>query len=217
MLTPASLTLPSTTPCELWLNACVLHQRTTLLSSQASKPAELRRKGETLSLGRRTMELGHLLHSALTRPSSADARRLKSRLPLVSAEQQIISLPDNINNIRSAVLWADHRWNAEWLDNTTRLRTFIPDTGTHPPGMALPRTAWVHRLNRLRTGVGTFPSCLHKWGIAPSAACECGAEEQTFDHVVLECLIHRPPLGLHGLTVLNHETIEWLLNTCLEI
>jgi len=30
------------------------------------QPAELRRKGATLSLVRRTMELGHLLHSEIT-------------------------------------------------------------------------------------------------------------------------------------------------------
>jgi len=50
-----------------------------------------------------------------------------------------------------------------------------------------------------------------------SAACECGAEEQTIDHVVLQCLIHRPPHGLQGLTVLDDGTIEWLLNICPEI
>ena len=32
-----------------------------------------------------------------------------------------------------------------------------------------------------------------------------------------QCPIHRPPHGLHGLTVLDDETIEWLLNTCPEI
>ena len=53
--------------------------------------------------------------------------------------------------------------------------------------------------------------------MAFSAACECGAEEQTVDHVVLHCPIHRPLHGLHGLTVLDDETIEWLLNTCPEI
>jgi len=37
-----------------------------------------------------------------------------------------------------------------------------------------------------------FRSCLYKWGMASSAACECGAE-QTVDHVVLHCPIHRPP------------------------
>jgi len=81
--------------------------------------------------------------------------------------------------------------------------------------MTLPRRAWV-RLNRLRTGVGRFRSCLYKWGMASSAAFECGAE-QTVDHDVLNCPIHRHPHGLHGLTVLDDEAMEWLLNTCLDI
>ena len=155
--------------------------------------------------------LKHLLHSGLTRPSNADARHLKSKQPIVPAAQ-LISSSDDDNN-RSAGLWTDHRWNAEWLDNTMRLCTFITDMSTNPTGMALPRTAWV-RLNRLHTCVGRFRSCLYKWGMASSAACECGAEEQTVDHVVLQCPIHQPPHGAHGLMVLDDETIEWLLNTC---
>ena len=83
------------------------------------QPAELRRRRATLSLGRRAMEPGHLLYSALTRPLGAAARRLKSRHPFVPAAQQLISLSDN-NNIRAAQ-WADHQWNAEWADNPTRL------------------------------------------------------------------------------------------------
>jgi len=152
------------------------------------QPAELRHSGTTLSLTRRAMEPGHLLHSALPRPSGAPARRLKSRHPFVPAAQQLISFSDN-NNIRASQ-WADHQWNAEWADNPTRLRTSIPDSGTHTPGMTLPRKAWV-RPNHLRTGVGRFCSCLCKWGMASSAACECGTE-QTVSHVVLHCPIHRP-------------------------
>ena len=45
------------------------------------------------------------------------------------------------------------------------------------------RTTWV-RLNCLRTGAGRFHSCLYKWSMTSSAVCECGAEEQTIDHVV---------------------------------
>jgi len=71
------------------------------------QPAELRRSGATLSLGRRAMERGHLVHSALTHPSSPHARRLKSRQPFVPAAQQLISFSDN-NNIRAAQ-WADHQ------------------------------------------------------------------------------------------------------------
>jgi len=57
-----------------------------------------------------------------------------------------------------------------------------------------------------------FRSCFHKWGIAPFAACEDGAEEQTVDHAVLQCPSHQPPYGPHGLTVLGDETIELLLS-----
>jgi len=53
--------------------------------------------------------------------------------------------------------------------------------------------------------------------MAAFAACECDEEEQTVDHVVLQCPIHRPPHGLYGLTVLDDKTIEWLLNTSPEI
>ena len=71
------------------------------------KPAELRRKRATLSLERRAIEPGHMLHSALTCRSSGNARYLKSRHPSLSAAQQLISPSDN----RSAALWTDHRWN----------------------------------------------------------------------------------------------------------
>jgi len=53
--------------------------------------------------------------------------------------------------------------------------------------------------------------------MAASATCECGAEDQTVDHVVFQCPIHQPPSALHGLAVLDDETIDWLLNTCSEI
>ena len=53
--------------------------------------------------------------------------------------------------------------------------------------------------------------------MASYAACECDAEEQTADYVVLQCPIHRPPHGVHGLTVLDDETTEWLINICPEI
>jgi len=75
------------------------------------QPAELRRNAATLSLGCSAMEPGHLLHSALTRPSNAVARRLKSRHPFEPTAQQLISFTDN-NNIRAAHC-ADHQWNAE--------------------------------------------------------------------------------------------------------
>jgi len=53
-------------------------------------------------------------------------------------------------------------------------------------------------------------------GMTSSVTCECGAEEQTVDHVVFQCRIHRPH-RLYDMTVLVDEIIEWLLNTCPEI
>jgi len=39
--------------------------------------------------------------------------------------------------------------------------------------------------------------------MVPSAGCECGAEEQNVDDVVLNCPIHRPRYGTLGLMVLD--------------
>jgi len=94
------------------------------------QPAGLHCIGTTMPLAPRGMEPGNLLHLALTRLSSANAWRLKSRHQFVPAPQHLITLSDN-NNIRAAQ-WADHQWNAEYVDNPTRLRIFIPDTGTRP-------------------------------------------------------------------------------------
>ena len=82
--------------------------------------------------------------------------------------------------------------------------------------LVVPLAAWV-RLNRLCTGVGRFWSRLHKSGMAASAACESGAEDQTIHNVVFQCPIERPFHGLDGLTVLGDETIDFLLCTCPEI
>ena len=56
-------------------------------------------------------------------------------------------------------------------------------TSTRPVELSLLQTAWV-KLNRLRTGVGQFPLSMHKWGLALSPYCTCGAPEQTTDEVL---------------------------------
>ena len=49
------------------------------------------------------------------------------------------------------------------------------------------------------------PCTMHKWDLASSAKCECGASEQTADHITLTCPTHRAPRGIMGLTVLDDE------------
>ena len=112
--------------------------------------------------------------------------------------------------------WTNHKWKTEYCENASRLRAFVPRTGSRPVGMGLPRAAWV-KLNRLRTGVGRFHSSMHEWGLAPSPNCECGASEQTADHVLTACPIHRAPHRARGLTILDEETRCWLNNTTASI
>jgi len=128
VLTPASLTAVNDT-LRIVTGSLRLKPADNLPILAGIQPAELRRNGATLSRARRATEPGHLLRSALTCLLSANARRLKSRHAFVPTAQQLIGSSDS-NSIRAAH-WADHRWNPGGLDNTTRLRTFIPDIGTN--------------------------------------------------------------------------------------
>ena len=89
------------------------------------------------------------------------------------------------------------------------LYVYISRVSKRPIEMSLTKSAWV-KLNRPRTSVGRSDSSIHKWAIASSANGGCGANEQTADHNILTCLIHRAPRGMMGLTVLDDETRCWL-------
>jgi len=54
-------------------------------------------------------------------------------------------------------------------------------------------------------------------GIWPLVQVVYGTKEETVDHVVLQCPILQPTYGLHGVTMQDDETIEWMLNTCPQI
>ena len=147
-------------------------------------------------------------------PSDTRQVRLRSRRPFVPAARNLLN---NLARLDIRVSeWTNHEWNAEYCENVFRLRAFVPGTGASPVGMGLPRAAWV-KLNRLRTGVGRFHSSMHKWSLAPSPNCESGASEQTADHVLTACLVHRAPHGSRGLTVLDDKTRCWLNNTTASI
>ena len=179
------------------------------------QPAELRRMGATLSLAYRgSLDPDHILHGLLS--GSLDTRqvRLRSRRLFVPAAWNLL---DNLTRLGiRASEWTNHKWNAEYCEDASRLRDFMPETDARPVGISLPRPAWV-KLNRLQTGVGRFHSSMHKWGLAPSSNCECGASEQTADHVLTACPIHRAPHGARGLTVLDDETRCWLNDTTASI
>ena len=60
-----------------------------------------------------------------------------------------------------------------WRENTFLLNSFFSEVNSVPSGMSFPRPPWL-RLNRLQNGVGLLGSTMHTWGMASTAACECG-------------------------------------------
>ena len=163
------------------------------------QPAELRRLGATIILAHRgSLDPDHILYGLLSESSDTHQVILRSRRPFVPAARNLL---DNLARFGiSASEWTNHKWNAEYCENVSRLRAFVPQTDNRPFGMGLPRAAWV-KLNRLRIGVGGFHSSMHKWVLASSPNCECGFSEQTADHVLTACPILRAPHGARGLTV----------------
>ena len=139
---------------------------------------------------------------------------MKSRRPFMHAARK------QLNNLSKlgirAVQWTNRRWSAEYSKPTSIFHVFIPRTSSKPLGMGFPRTSWVI-LDRLRTGVERFYLSMYKWGLAPSPNCKSGATNQTADHVISTCPIHREPRGVADLTVLDDDTRCWLNTTTASI
>ena len=181
----------------------------------STQPAELRRLGATLSLANRAIhDPDRVLHGQLVGQQDGHLGRLRSRRPFVPAAWKLLNSLSELN-IRVKPR-TKHKWNADYLETTSRVRAFIPRFSSRPLGTSLPKTSWV-RLNRLPTGVGRFHSFMYKWGLAPSPNCECGATEQTADHVISSCLIHHVPRRTRSLQVLDDATRCWLNTTTASI
>ena len=137
--------------------------------------AELCQLGAKLFLAYRgSLDSNHILHGLLSGSSDTHQVRLRSRHPFVPGARNLL---ENLARLGiCASEWTNYKWNAEYCENASRLRAFVPKTGARPVGMGLTRAAWV-KLNRLRTGVGQFYSSMHKWGLALSPNCKCGASE----------------------------------------
>ena len=172
------------------------------------QPAELHRLGVTLSLAYcGSLDPDHILYGFLSGSLNTFQVRLKSRHSFVPGARNLL---DNLARLGiCASEWTNHKWKTEYCESASRLCAFVPETSARPVGMGLPRAAWVN-LNCLQTGVGQFHLSMHKWNLAPSLNSECGASEQTADHVLTACPIHRAPHGVQGLTVLDDKTRCWL-------
>ena len=106
------------------------------------QPAELRRMGETLSLAHReSLDLDHILYGPLSGFSDTRQVRLISRLPFVPGARNLLGNLARLG-IRASE-WTNHKWNAEYCENASRLVFLCPRP---VPGLlrwAYPRAAWV--------------------------------------------------------------------------
>ena len=112
-------------------------------------PAELRRLGATLSLAHRgSLDPNHILYGLLSGSSDTRQMRLRSRRPFVPGARNVL---DNlaILSIRDSE-WTNHKWNAEYCENASRLCAFVPGTGARPVEMGLPRAAWVKKKTKIK-------------------------------------------------------------------
>ena len=175
--------------------------------------AELRRRAATLALDRRAMDPDHFLHHTIT--SKDTQPRLKSRHPFATSGKNVLSttIP-----LETKAHWIARMWSVEWQPSTSRLREYITSPSGSSPGSDLPRQAWA-KLNRLRTGVGRFNTDMWRCGLSKSPACNCGADQQTANHIITECPPYHPPNGFRGLIDVDADaaTREWLLSKFPEI
>ena len=82
------------------------------------------------------------------------------------------------------------KWRERWNDVSPCNYHLCIDPTLKPGGFDLPRKSW-KRLNRIRTGYGCCNSCLFKWNLTNSPACDCGATEQTMSHIITSCPLRR--------------------------
>ena len=139
-------------------------------------PPDLRRSRKTAKLFDRCFRHGHsmLLDELNSRPS----QRLESRNFIWND----VSLLSQFN--------ISDKWRERWTDTAVCNYHLIQDPNVFPPGFDLPRIAWL-KLKRIRTGHGRCNSCLFKWKLVDSAACDCGCNDQTMMHIVTSCSLRR--------------------------
>lgn len=104
------------------------------------------------------------------------------------------------------------KWETEWKtgkENSRRLRKMSQYPGT-TTGLKLYGTlkerehvVWI---TRLRTGHCHLNGYLHRFNIIETPECECGAEQETIDHYLLNCELYdeerdglRRKVGSHGM------------------
>ena len=164
-------------------------------------PPDLRRSRATAKLIDRCFVHGSSnLFDQLTCPP---VRRLKSRYFIWDD----IPCLENFN--------ISDKWRERWDETSICNYELLADPTAKPGGFDLPRAAWT-KLNRLRTGHGRCMSCMYKWGLAASPACDCGAIDQSMCHIVMSCPLRRFSGTLQELSdAVSSRSIDYLM--CLDL
>jgi hypothetical protein len=114
--------------------------------------------------------------------------RLKSRKPLW--KEEFLMQPFSKSDY----------WKAAWQEVDIFNKNLIEDPTKQIPGFHLPREIWC-KLNRFRTGHGKCNNMLFHWNIRENPSCECGAEKETIQHIVV-CF--------SKLHLLTEDALNWL-------
>jgi hypothetical protein len=206
-------------------------------------PPELRREALVLKAAWRAVSDNHsLLHEVVTVPAAvyrhiqAPARmsarlnlaprlvmeqRLLSRHPFQRAAQELLTHFDGpppnsvVGRRTSADRFLLDRWQKSWTkDDAWRVADRVPDMA--PLSDKLSRLAWT-RLNRLTSGHTRLASDMHRYGLAVSPACDCGALQQTSHHIVEECPLRSLEGGFQKLASLDDVAMKWLNDVDVDI
>lgn len=128
--------------------------------------------------------------------------RLKSRRHTVRSAKTLLARDFDRNT----------EWRSNWLQKSQSGIIHVDDPKILLDGLDMPRHLWV----RIRTNCGRCEDSLFNWGLNDSAACDCGARNQTIKHIVTECPRRAYPGELADFVTITPSVIEWLNNLDLE-
>jgi hypothetical protein len=166
-------------------------------------PPHIRRMG---ALSKTWSRLKNNLHLPIHREILTYTDRLRSRKPPWRLAQDLERTGFSV----------DRAWTEDWETALPDALFKPPDPTIRPAGFELPRALWC-RLNRMITGHGRCGALLYRWGWISSPSCDCGAEHQSMDHIVNDCLRAFTGDGYKDLFYVTDEARKWLRDLDLDI
>ncbi|UYV83713.1 K02A2.6-like [Cordylochernes scorpioides] len=159
-------------------------------------PPELRRKEATKKMYQKLLDSPDLEINPILQ--SPPKHRLKSRKPIWSRENQLLSQNFNISEA----------WTNSWISSDIPNKNLITSPSVKIPGFSLPRREWV-LLNRFRTGQGRCAELMKLWGYTKDPNCACNVP-QSMSHILDDCPLYKFNGGISNLHSVTPEALNWL-------